>query len=210
LCIGPIQEPLLDDALFHPAKDQAAGELAQRLTSIRSACDGWLLLNLFLARLWRDAAAADWALYSLWALRNGLEDLPTPLPISAAHDEGSMKRDANTHTPAYVALVAETASLWLQTTAPLMYGCEEIWGPNGRDDWPSNRGAPGRGGKKWDGVDGFDKEHQRWALWKSVLREVVQWCDDCAKDVKFRIYRTKEAAERALQAMDAAESDGTQ
>ncbi|EIN06205.1 hypothetical protein PUNSTDRAFT_145514 [Punctularia strigosozonata HHB-11173 SS5] len=203
---GPFQNRLRDaNALYISEEGQAAiarahptigadGAPNGDLADVQRSCEAWLLLNLFLARLWR-AGAVDWAaLYALWALRSGLEDAPSPLP-----------RPSASPVDAYVSLAVEVASLWLQHAAPLVYRCTDVWGPNGRADWPGNRGAPGRGGRRWTGVDGFDAEHARWALWKSVLREVARWCEQVEGEGRMKGWKIGQATEKALEAMEAAE-----
>ncbi|KAJ1305676.1 hypothetical protein OPQ81_010414 [Rhizoctonia solani] len=114
------------------------------------------------------------------------------------------KCDTFEESPAFLALQVEAAAIWIRNTAPLMYRCTEIWGPDGNPEWPKRAGAPGRGGRRWDGVDGYDREHKRWDLWKVVLSEVIQWCDGLEKE-KMQGWKMKEAASGALEAMKEAE-----
>ncbi|CAE6342639.1 unnamed protein product [Rhizoctonia solani] len=158
----------------------------------------WLSLQSFISRLWRDCGCDSYALYAIWALRSGLEDWPESPPAYGS------KCNTLEESPAYLAFQVEAAAIWIYNTAPLMYKCTEIWGPKGDPDWSRKAGAPGRGGRRWDGVDGYDREHKRWQLWKDVLNEVVQWCDGPEND-KLRGWKVKGAAIRALGTMEEAE-----
>ncbi|KAH7317518.1 hypothetical protein B0J17DRAFT_724359 [Rhizoctonia solani] len=158
----------------------------------------WLSLQSFISRLWRDCGCDGYALYAIWALRSALEDWPEFPPACDG------KYDSFEESPAYLAFQVESASIWICNAASLMYKCTEIWGPNGNPDWPKRAGAPGRGGRRWGGVDGYDREHKRWQLWKDVLGEIVQWCEGAGKD-QMQGWRVKDAANRALEAMKEAE-----
>ncbi|KAG8755565.1 hypothetical protein FRC11_005946 [Ceratobasidium sp. 423] len=158
----------------------------------------WLSLQSFISRLWRDCKCDSYALYALWALRAGLEDWPESPPSFGAQ-YGTFEE-----SPGYLALQVEAAAIWIHNTATLMYQCTEIWGPNGNPDWPKRAGAPGKGGRRWSGVDGYDREHKRWQLWKDVLGEVIQWCDRGGQR-----WKVKDAATHALEAMKAAEQQSS-
>lgn len=160
----------------------------------------WLALQEFISRLWRDCQCDDYALTGIWALRDALEDWPTTPPpfdtIPSSYEE----------SPAYRAFLVEAAAIWICNTAPLMYANSQAWGKNGRPDWPDNAGTPGRGGKRWEGFDGYDAEHRRWELWKQVLQEVIQWCDTQSAIGHMKGWRVKEEANNALKAMAAADN----
>ncbi|KAG9107719.1 hypothetical protein FRC07_008588 [Ceratobasidium sp. 392] len=162
---------------------------------------GWLALQGLMARLWADAGLDAFAVSSIWAVRDGLEDWPTVPPSIFESSESSGERSAGEDTPAYRALLVESAALWLRLVAPQMYALTDIWGPNGNPDWPRNQGAPGRGGERWQGVDGMDKEKQRWALWREVLKDVVAWYDREEVAGRGGGWRVKEEATAALEAM---------
>ncbi|CAE7133179.1 unnamed protein product [Rhizoctonia solani] len=157
----------------------------------------WLSFQSFISRLWRDCGRNEYAMYAIWALRPALEDWPESPPAC------DTKYETLEESPAYLAFQVEAASVWICNTASLMYECTEIYGPRGDPNWPT-RNAPGRGGRRWDGVDGYDREHKRWQLWKDVLGEVIQWCDRAAKD-QMQGWKVRDAAVRALEAMKAAE-----
>ncbi|CAE6450188.1 unnamed protein product [Rhizoctonia solani] len=158
----------------------------------------WLSLQAFISRLWRDCGCDEYDKYAIWALRPALEDWPEYPPLC------DVKCETFEESPAYLAFQVEAASIWICNTAPLMYRCTTIMGPNGASDWPEAAGTPGRGGRRWNGVDGYDCEHKRWQLWKDVLGEVIEWCDRAEKD-QMKGWKVKEAAIRALEALQAAE-----
>jgi hypothetical protein len=109
----------------------------------------WINLNAFIAHLWADGVA-DFSIYGLWALREGLE----------GEDRNGMEDS----------LRVEVVASWLAIAAEPMFLSRRICGPRGNPDWPNNAGAPGRGGPLWEGVDGYAPE--RWAFWKKRLAEV--------------------------------------
>ncbi|CAE6455203.1 unnamed protein product [Rhizoctonia solani] len=159
----------------------------------------WLSLQVFISRLWRDCGCDGYEMSAIWALRPALEDWPESPPAC------DTKFKTFEESPAYLAFQVEAASIWICNTAPLMYRCTIIMGPNGAPDWRvETHGAPGRGGRRWNGVDGYDREHKRWQLWKDVLGEVVQWCDRVGKD-EMKGRKVKDAAIRALEALKTAE-----
>lgn len=98
-------------------------------------------------RLWKEDIA-HFDVYGLWAMCEGLEDLDMNKP------EGF-----DVVVPRELAIQAAAACI--EEAAATMYACREIMGPNGRDDWPENRGAPGLGGKRWKGVDGYHPDRCR-------------------------------------------------
>ncbi|CAE6499897.1 unnamed protein product [Rhizoctonia solani] len=193
------------------AQDAVAGAIRlepQQLTSEDRQSDivrlaktrhQWLTLQVFLSRLWRDCGVDGYEISAIWAIRPALEDWPESPPACDA------KCETFEESPAYLAMQVEAASIWICNTAPLMYQCTIIMGPRGAPDWPESHGAPGRGGRRWNGVDGYDREHKRWQLWKDVLGEVIQWCDRAGKD-QMKGWKVKGAAVRAFESLKAAES----
>ncbi|KAG8687690.1 hypothetical protein FRC09_013347 [Ceratobasidium sp. 395] len=164
---------------------------------------GWLALQAFMARLWTDAGLDSFAVSSIWAVRDGLEDWPVVPPSifdDSAPSDGD-QRPVGEDTPAYRALMVESAAIWIRLAASQMYASTKIWGPNGNPDWPKNQGAPGHGGERWQGVDGMDKEKQRWALWREVLKDVVAWYDREEVGGRGGGWKVKEEATAALEAM---------
>lgn len=109
------------------------------------------------------AGVSDFELYALWMMREGLEDLD----INRLEDTTDFEATGSL-IPA--ALGVEEASLAVQIAGELMYRSKYIGGPNGNPDW-NQTNAPGRGGKRWKGVDGYHPD--RWKLWKSVFAEVA-------------------------------------
>ncbi|CAE6420413.1 unnamed protein product [Rhizoctonia solani] len=158
----------------------------------------WLSLQAFRSGLWRDCGCDECDIYAIWALRPALEDWPESPPACGSQYE------MFENSPAYLAFQVEAASIWISNTAPLMYRCTTLMGPKGVPDWDMAAGTPGRGGRRWNGVDGYDREHKRWQVWKDVLGEVVQWCDRQGKD-QMKGWKVKDAAIRALEALKAAE-----
>ncbi|CAE6439619.1 unnamed protein product [Rhizoctonia solani] len=154
---------------------------------------GWLSTQSFISRLWRDCDC-NYSLYALWAMRTALEDWPESPPSF------DTQYDTLEESPAYLALEVEAAAIWIFNTAPLMYQCTEIWGPNGNLDWPDNAGLPGIGGRRWKGVDGYDREHKRWELWRDLFGEVIRWCDGAGKE-HMQGWKVRDAATRALETM---------
>ncbi|KAF8604498.1 hypothetical protein BDV93DRAFT_507452 [Ceratobasidium sp. AG-I] len=164
----------------------------------------WLALQGYMARLWSEAGVDIFAQSSVWAARDALEDWPTEPPtIISGPLTGEPPRAEE--TPAYRALMVEGIALWLHYAAPQIYACTEIWGPNGNPDWKRSQGAPGRGGTRWDGVDGMDKEKKRWGLWKSVLKEIAGWYDKEVSAGRGEGWKVKRAVAGALEAMEAVE-----
>ena len=128
------------------------------LTAAHIARTRWLALHRFLALLW-TSADVDESLHALWAARDGLEFLPTSSGRPGSDALGPR------------ALRVEIACVWLARAGKHMYAAKGIWGPRGDDGWDAKKGAPGKGGELWDGVDGYDKG--RWEVWKKSLEEVV-------------------------------------
>ena len=160
----------------------------------------WLALQEFISRLWRDAKCDYYALYAIWAIREGLEDWPVPPPSF------DVTPSSYEYWPAYRAFLVEAASIWIRNTAPLMYANTQVWGKNGNPEWPDDAGAPGRGGTRWLGIDGYDLEHKRWNLWKQVLKEVAQWCNSESKKGNAKGWGVRKEVNAALEAMAVAES----
>ncbi|KAI4293826.1 hypothetical protein K525DRAFT_363968 [Schizophyllum commune Loenen D] len=125
-----------------------------RTLAFTAARRRFLRLHLFLAHVW---AAGLWpcADLALWTMRDALEYAP---------DHSSYKRVPR-------ALKVEAAAQWAVHAGRAMYECKEIMGPKGNADWPANAGAPGRGGDKWDGVDGYDAA--RWRLWREEFGRIA-------------------------------------
>ncbi|KAJ1300096.1 hypothetical protein OPQ81_002578 [Rhizoctonia solani] len=143
--------------------------------SYLAKCRGaWLSTQSFISRLWRDCDS-DYSSYAISRMCSVLEDWPHPPPSFDA------KYSTLEESPAYFALEVEAAAIWIYNTAPLMYECTKIMGPNGNPDWTWNS-TPGMGGRRWDGVDGYDAGHKRWQLWKHILGEVIQWCNSAGED----------------------------
>ncbi|KAG8714336.1 hypothetical protein FRC08_012075 [Ceratobasidium sp. 394] len=198
-----------DDALSRPEVQNALAGAAPPSTlaqddNVNLALKrrrGWLALQAFMARLWSNAELDAFAVCSVWAEREGLEDWPAAPPSIFDGGESAEERPVGEDTPAYRALMVEGAAVWLRFAAPKMYACTEIWGPNGNPDWQKNEGAPGRGGERWQGVDGMDKEKERWALWREVLKDVVAWYDREEVGGRGSGWKVKEEATAALEAM---------
>ena len=143
-------------------------------------------MHRFFMHIWQ-AGVLDCSSYGIYALRDGIEELD--LDAEEAPGQHECPR----------AMAVEIAAASVQEAAPAMYACTDIMGPNGNPDWPSNAGAPGRGGKRWQGVDGYTP--QRWALWKTIFMEIVEG----KGKYKLPDY-TVEASRRALAAMEKAEA----
>lgn len=128
------------------------------LIAAHTARTRWLALHCFLALLWASADV-DESLHALWATRDGLEFSPSSpgRPGSAALGPRALR--------------VETACVWLVRAGKQMYAAKGIWGPRGDDGWDTKKGAPGKGGELWDGVDGYDKG--RWAVWKKSLEDII-------------------------------------
>ncbi|KAL1661821.1 hypothetical protein GGF50DRAFT_60289 [Schizophyllum commune] len=126
-----------------------------RTLAFTAARQRFLRLHLFLAHVW---AAGLWpcADLALWTMRDALEYAP---------DHSSYRRVPR-------ALKVEAAAQWAVHAGKVMYECKEIMGPKGNADWPANAGAPGRGGDKWDGVDGYDAA--RWTLWREEFERIAE------------------------------------
>lgn len=107
----------------------------------------WTNLNYFLARL-TDSGLFDFYLYVIWAMREGLEETPEPLP---------WWYDA--HVPA--------AAMWVLVLGKKVYEREEDLSPKN-----PNQGNPARGGDLWKGGPMFSKE--RWAFWKQRFGDVAE------------------------------------
>ncbi|KAG9093234.1 hypothetical protein FS749_014819, partial [Ceratobasidium sp. UAMH 11750] len=135
-----------DDALSRPEVQNALAGAAPPSTlaqddNVNLALKrrrGWLALQAFMARLWSDAELDAFAVCSVWAEREGLEDWPAAPPSIFDGSESTDERPVGEDTPAYRALMVEGAAVWLRFAAPKMYACTEIWGPNGNPDWQKN------------------------------------------------------------------------
>ena len=112
-------------------------------------------------RLWVEDIA-DFEVYGIWMMREGLEDLDLSQPEDTSKDPSTMSTT--------VTLAIEVADICIQTAGAKMYRSTAIFGPRGNPDWKQSN-APGRGGRRWEGVDGYHRE--RWKLWKAVFREVI-------------------------------------
>ncbi|KAI5890960.1 uncharacterized protein SCHCODRAFT_02627750 [Schizophyllum commune H4-8] len=126
-----------------------------RTLAFTAARQRFLRLHRFLACVW---AAGLWPFHdlALWTMRDALEYGP---------DHSSYKRVPR-------ALKVEAAAQWAVHAGRQMYECKEIMGPKGNANWPANAGAPGRGGDKWDGVDGYDAG--RWRLWREEFGRIAE------------------------------------
>ncbi|QRV75547.1 hypothetical protein RhiJN_03562 [Ceratobasidium sp. AG-Ba] len=131
----------------------------------------WLSLQHFCASLWLHCGRDEYVLYALWIIRYVLEDWPND-PPSFSSIPGIYE-----NSPAYHVLNVEAALVWIIKVAGLMYRETRVWGQNGNPHWSSCSGTPGEGGTRWHAVDDYDIEHGRWDLWKAVLHEIDEWCD---------------------------------
>ncbi|CAE6487438.1 unnamed protein product [Rhizoctonia solani] len=165
----------------------------------------WLGLQALIAKLLSEVGLEECILHGIWAARDGLEDWPVDPPAIIV-EQPSGEPPSGEDTAGYRALMVEGATTWLRIAAPQLYTCTEIWGPNGNPEWKRNAGVPGRGGARWKGVDGMDRDKKRWNLWKDVLHEVVAWCDKEASAGRGKDWKVKGSALKALDAMAAAEA----
>ena len=97
---------------------------------------------------------SSFKLWAIWIMRGGLEDL-------FYLDTPEEKLDlfyGFTRT-----LKIEAASVCIQEAGKLIY--------RSTDDYTRPGSAPGSGGKRWAGVQGFHPD--RWKLWKTVFQEIV-------------------------------------
>ncbi|KAI5823884.1 hypothetical protein K523DRAFT_286030 [Schizophyllum commune Tattone D] len=126
-----------------------------RMLAFTAARRRFIRLHRFLSCVW---AAGLWPCHdlALWTMRDALEYEP---------DHSSYKRVPR-------ALKVEAAAQWAVHAGRTMYECKEIMGPKGNAKWPANAGAPGRGGDKWEGVDGYDAA--RWRLWREEFGRVAE------------------------------------
>jgi hypothetical protein len=111
-------------------------------------CTRRINFNRFYARLWEEGIM-DCGIYGLHALRLGVEN-------EDVREEQSLR--------------IEAAASWVLLAARMMFLSREIYGPRGNPDWPSNQGIRGRGGRLWNGVDGYTPA--RWAFWKSRFEAI--------------------------------------
>ncbi|KAG9119922.1 hypothetical protein FRC07_004824 [Ceratobasidium sp. 392] len=212
-CVRDIYNFPIDTTGFVPAallppemQDVLAGAhldpVGEALSSLAQQRRRWLNLQRFLAMLWvrcnRGEFTFSYALYAIWAVRDGLEDWPESPPSSDSEP------DSFEASAAYLALNVEAASIWITWAGRLMYKETRVWGQNGNPDWPACSGAPGMGGERWQGVDGYDAEHKRWDLWKEVLQIVLGWYEK-ESEGKMKKWEVEYGAKAALRQMEAVE-----
>lgn len=106
----------------------------------------------------------DFELWGIWMMHEGLEDFD-----AGRIDDVMHYFDHGLGVP--TALAVEEASWCVRIAGKKMYRSTLLAGPNGDEKWPENGGAPGHGGKRWMGVDGYHPD--RWKLWKSIFIEVA-------------------------------------
>lgn len=152
----PVDSP---EALAFLAGDRAAEPEDPTSALYVEARKSWLNRCRFLMQVW-VSDVYDFELYGLWMMREGLEDFDL--------DRLGGKTD---HSNIPVALAIEEASVCIQVAAEKMYRSKLIAGPKGSAGWDPRQGAPGRGGKRWQGVDGYHPD--RWKLWKTIFKEIV-------------------------------------
>ena len=125
-----------------------------------AARSAWLNTIRYLMRIWASDVY-DFEIYGIWFMRDGLEYFDPARPEKV--------EDAMGLPPA---LMVEAASICVQEAGEKMYRSKLIEGPNGDPNWDvETRGLPGRGGKRWTGVDGYHPD--RWKLWKTVFKEYI-------------------------------------
>ncbi|QRW02429.1 hypothetical protein RhiLY_01427 [Ceratobasidium sp. AG-Ba] len=169
-----------------PAGDDFVGLVERRKSA--------LALHEFYAILWKDCGREEYAMYSIWALREGLENWPT-IPLSL-----NSKPALYSDWPVYRAIHVEIASVWICAVGDLMYKETGVWGPKGNPNWWEGS-APGAGGTRWRGIDGYDAQHERWGLWKSVFQEVAEWHDAEQSRGNMVGWKFGDAARKALSHM---------
>ncbi|KIP10859.1 hypothetical protein PHLGIDRAFT_492550 [Phlebiopsis gigantea 11061_1 CR5-6] len=131
-------------------------------TAYSDARTHWLNLCRFIMRLWAEDVS-DFEVYGIWMMRAGLEDL------DLSHPEDTSKEPSTTMAVT-ITLGIEEAGVCVQAAGAKMYKSSTIFGPHGNPDWKQSN-APGRGGIRWKGVDGYHTE--RWKLWKALFKEVI-------------------------------------
>ncbi|GJE94470.1 DUF3632 domain-containing protein [Phanerochaete sordida] len=178
----PLDTTQAYDILSGATPEDPTDPTSKAYTDARAA---WLNLVRFFMQVWA-ADVYDFALYGIWFMRAGLEDF----------DPADPGRVTEIAPPA---LDLEAASVCVQVAGAQMYRSHLIAGPNGDPTWDSDlRGAPGRGGKRWTGIDGYSPD--RWKLWKTVFGEYV------AAEGKPSIWHNAvQAAKAAIVAMDKVE-----
>ncbi|MCJ1433275.1 tripartite motif containing 44 [Xylographa pallens] len=128
----------------------------------------WHSINAFAARLTAEGLY-DYRIYGLWALRAALEDQPDP----EAPEYQLQGRVLDCHVP--------VAVTWILRCGLHMYVSDgEIYLERG-----------GKGGRLWQGEEGFDME--RWRLWKRRFSEI-------SKD-KWGSEKTRQLAQAAEKEM---------
>ncbi|KAL1742652.1 hypothetical protein HDZ31DRAFT_83972 [Schizophyllum fasciatum] len=175
----PVRSTPEDAELF--AEDHTGADATPRARAFTDARQRYLRLQRFLARTW---AAGLWpcADFALWMLRDALEYGPKEVTAW-------QRRFPR-------ALIIEVAAQWAVFAGREMYACREVMGPNGNPEWPRNAGAPGRGGPRWKGVDGYDPE--RWRLWKETFAKIAE---------EGERENVRKAAREAAEAMAKVEED---
>ncbi|KAL1670175.1 hypothetical protein GGF50DRAFT_109556 [Schizophyllum commune] len=158
---------------------QTADERAQAFVTTGRR---YVSLHKFLARAWATDLY-NGTTHALWAMRDAFEYEP------GSEHYHKLPR----------ALAVEAAAPWAAHDAKRMFKCREILGPKGRKDWEESLGAPGRGGEKWNGVDGYDAA--RWKLWKEGFEEFLR------EERSQKLQHVRRAVEAALIAMDSAERE---
>ncbi|KAI4527611.1 MFS general substrate transporter [Schizophyllum commune Loenen D] len=158
---------------------QTADERAQAFVTTGRR---YVSLHKFLARAWATDLY-NGTTHALWAMRDAFEYEP------GSEHYHKLPR----------ALAVEAAAPWAAHDAKRMFKCREILGPKGRKDWEESLGAPGRGGEKWNGVDGYDVA--RWKLWKEGFEEFLR------EERSQKLQHVRRAVEAALIAMDNAERE---
>ena len=146
----------------------------------------WLNINAFAARITAGSCAAEFSLFGLWSLREALEEEPLQDDAwsrwaEADPDKILSKLDGS----------VPTAAQWIFHAGRALFTCEDQIEPS------PNRGNPMKGGALWGGKSGFCRE--RWDLWKKRF----EW----VQGVTTLEASTKEAAKKAVEAMEQIEKD---
>lgn len=184
--ILPRDTPLAYQILSGGKPEDPNDVYSQAYAATRSA---WLNTVRYLMKVWASNVY-DFEIYGIWFMREGLEDFDLSDPETAT--------DVSQLPPA---LALEAASVCVQVAGKKMYRSTLIAGPNGDPDWDPARGQPGKGGKRWTGVDGYHPD--RWKLWKKVFQE---YASAAGKEGIWP--NAVEAAKTAIAAMNRIESAG--
>ncbi|KAF2116653.1 hypothetical protein BDV96DRAFT_572606 [Lophiotrema nucula] len=115
-------------------------------------------LQYFFALLTRGQVRAYW-LYSVWVMRDALENELTDDGPNATHGPTTAFQKYDAYVPA--------ASMWIFGVGEALYEHEADLTPTS-----PNQGNPGKGGKFWEGKAEISKA--RWALWKKRFHEVTK------------------------------------